>query len=98
MNLGTFKKQPVERLDYDIEYEEFLGTDTLIVSAPYPEVVFEPAGELNVDVTAIMASGKRLKLWIVDGVDGTTYKVTVTVRTAAGRVKQDEFRVRVKDE
>jgi len=31
------------------------------------------------------------------GATGTTYKLTVTATTADGRVKQDEFKVKVKD-
>jgi len=95
MTLGTFKKQPIERLDYDIDYSAFLGTDTLTGT---PTVEFLPTGELNYDVVAIMTGNQRLKIWLTDGVSGSSYKVTVTVTTTAGRVKQDEFKVKVRDE
>lgn len=92
MNLGTFNKQPVEVLDYDIDYSEWLTAGDNVQSIAAPLV--EPAG-LVVDSTFV--NDPVVKIWLSGGISGTTYKITVTMTTADGRVKQDEFRVKVKD-
>lgn len=91
MNLGNFSKQPVEIIDYDIDYSEWL-TPGDNVQAASVEVV--PVG-LTVESTFI--NDPRIKIWVSGGATGTTYKLTVTATTADGRVKQDEFKVKVKD-
>jgi len=50
---------------------------------------------MTLDAPAI--DGTRVKVFANAGTDGVTYKVTVTMTTASGRIKQDEFTVRVKD-
>lgn len=91
MNLGSFKQQPVEKLDYDINYANWLtendGLDSAIVTV-------EPADGLDVSP---FVSTPRVKVWVAGGVSGVAYKITLTVRTDDGRVKQDEFTVKVKD-
>ena len=95
--LATKKKQPVENLDYDIWYADdpngaapWLNDSDQLNSV----VVDVSAPELKV---AHILFANRVKLWVSEGVDGETYKVTVTVTTQAGRVKQDEVRFRIKD-
>ena len=91
MILGTYTKQPADVLDYDVDYAEFLnGTDTLASKT----VTATPTG-INVDSSTIV--GTRVKVWLSGGTNGVTYKVTVTATTGDGRVKQDEFKVKVKD-
>lgn len=91
MILGTYTKQPADVLDYDVDYSEFLaGIDTLANKT----VVATPAG-INVDQSFIV--GGRIKVWLSGGTNGVTYKITVTATTSDGRVKQDEFKVKVKD-
>lgn len=90
--VGTFKKQPVEVLDYDIDFTTFLdGIDTLLSAI----ATVEPTGSLTID--SVSANGDRVKVWLSGGTDGLSYKVTVTATTTDGRVKQDEFKVRVKE-
>lgn len=91
MILGTFSKQPVEVLDYDIDCSEWLVSDDALASAT---AVVDTAG-LTVD--SVLISSPRVKVWLSGGTNGATYKVTVTITTDDGRVKQVEFRVRVKD-
>ena len=91
MNLGNFNKQPVEIIDYDIDYSEWLTAGDNVQAASV-EVV--PVG-LMVESTFINAP--RVKIWVSGGTTGTAYKLTVTATTADGRVKQDEFKVKVKD-
>jgi hypothetical protein len=92
MLLGTLTKQPGEVLDYDIDYSEWLTSDDNVASATTAVV---PDTDLSVDLINI--NDPRVKLWISGGVSGTTYKVTVTMETQDGRIKEDEFRMRVKE-
>jgi hypothetical protein len=89
--LGLVEKQPVEILDYDVDFRRWLVDDT--ISAASVEIT--PAGELmlntvDTDTTAV-------KLWLRGGISGTSYKVEVTIETDRGRRGQVEFRIRVKD-
>lgn len=91
MNLGTFTKQPVEVKDYDLDYSEWLVAADTVEAA---EVTVEPAG---LTVGSVFTHDTKVKVWLSAGSDGAVYKLTVTMTTADGRVKQDEFKVKVKD-
>jgi len=91
MNFGTFLKQPAETLDYDLDYAEWLVPGDRVVGA---NVLSEPVG-LELDSTFI--DSPIVKLWLSGGTHGTTYKLTITTTTDGGRIKQDEFKLKVKD-
>lgn len=92
MILGNFTKQPVDVVDYDIDYSEWLSEGDTLESA---SVTVAPATNLVID--SVFVNDPRIKIWVSGGTNGVTYKATVTATTADGRVKQDEFRVKVKD-
>lgn len=102
MLLGKFIKQPAETLDFDIDFSEFLSDDDTLVTTgdpPVPDpldVVVSPAG-LTLGLT-IVRDSKIIKQWVSGGTNGQKYKITITATSNAGRVKQVEFIVRVKDE
>lgn len=91
MKLGTRTQQPAERLSYTVNYGEALTEDDTVMSA---EVTTAPAG-LTVDDVGIF--NPRVRFWVNGGVDGTNYKVTLTVTTSDGRVFQDEVTFRIKE-
>lgn len=91
MNLGNFAKQPVEVADYDIDYREWLTLGDNVQSA----TVDVAPGGLTVEATFI--NDPRVKIWLSGGANGTSYRLTITTTTTDGRVKQDEFRIKVKD-
>lgn len=94
--LEKYTKQPAERLDYDIDFAS-LFLSALGDTAPGPaglEVTCEPVG-LTVD-DSLLTAGK-VKVWLSGGTSGTTYKVTARVTTTAGRVKEAEIAVKVKE-
>jgi len=92
MKLGTFEKQPNEKRRYGIDYEAALGEAEVIVSA---SAVADPAGEL---VVSTEYQDTFVNLICSGGVDGTKYKVTVTVTTTASKeIFEDEVFVRVKE-
>lgn len=90
--LGNFNKQAVEVIDFDIDYSEWLTDGDNVQSAT---VVVTPTGGLHVD--SVFYNDPRIKIWLSAGTNGVTYKLEVTTTTADGRVKQDEFKVKVKD-
>ena len=92
MNFGTYFKQPSEVLDYDLDYREWLTSGDNVQSAT---VAVTPTG-LTVDSTFI--NDPRVKIWLSAGTAGSTYKVTVTMTTADGRVREDEFKLKVKEQ
>jgi hypothetical protein len=92
MILGTFIKQPTDVVDYDVEYQEWLVSGDTLVSAT---VAITPDTDLEEDATYVLPD--KVNIWLSGGLNGSTYKLTVTATTAAGRVRQDEFRVKCKE-
>lgn len=91
MILNTFIKQPAEVLDYDIDYSGSLDAGDSIVA----KTVIADTG-ISVD-TSLIVGGNTVKIWISGGTNGATYKVTSRVTTAAGRVREDEIKIKVKE-
>lgn len=89
--IGRFEKQPDEVLDYDIDFAEWIPDGDVVSSAT---ITSSPAG-LTVGTVGVF--GSYLKVWISEGVDGTTYKLEVTATTQGGRVKQAEFLMKVRE-
>lgn len=91
MSLGTFLKQPVERMDYDVDFTEWLtagdNVDTCDVTSSDPALVIDE----------VTLNDPRVKVWLTGGTSGKKYKVSLTATTADGRIKQVEFSVSVKD-
>jgi len=92
MKLGTFTKQPNEKRRYGISYEDALGDGEVIINA---SASADPVGELTVTTEYL---DNFVNLICVGGLDGTKYKVTVTVTTTATKeIFEDEVYVRVKE-
>jgi hypothetical protein len=91
MILATYTKQPADVLDYDVEYADFLGGVDALSSVTH---AVAPSG-LTVSLVSIIDT--RVKVWVSGGVNGMTYKVTLVATTADGRVKEADFKIRVKD-
>lgn len=103
MILGKFKKQPAEVLDYDVDFTEYLADgDTLLSSGnppiPSPYNITVDGTGLVVESAFVINNGKTIKVWLTGGTNGVKYKITITATTNAGRVKQVEFVIQVKDE
>ena len=91
--LGTFTQQPHEVLDYDFDYSEWIPSgDTIIAAVATADV------GLTLGSTIINPVNHQVvKQWISGGTDGTTYKVQLTATTTGGRVKEIEFKIKVKE-
>lgn len=91
MILGIFTKQPTEVLDYDIDYTSALDSGDTIAA----QTVTADTG-ITVD-TSLIVGGVKVKIWLSGGTTGNTYKVTATITTAGGRVRQDEIKIKVRE-
>lgn len=90
MLIATEKKQSIERLDYNLDYSQWLASDDSIYT-------FTATASDSALVVEGLIIDKTINLWVGGGVNGVTYKITITVTTAKGRVKEDEFKIKVKD-
>lgn len=93
MKLGTFTKQPRERISRSVFYTEALDEGDEI--ATVDSVTVEPAGEMT--ATPVLVSGDRVRIWTQGGIDGAAYKVTITITTQFGEILEDELTVKVKE-
>lgn len=89
--IATFRQQPNEQLDYDIDFSEWLPPNDTIISA---NVSATPSG---LDLSYAILS-QRIKVWAWSGANGITYKITVRITTNDSRIKEVEFRLRVKED
>lgn len=85
-----FDKQPAEVQDYDIDFNEYL---TAMADTGATHVVEVETGITKVSDT--LAAGV-VKVWLSGGTHGTNYKVTATLTTTGGRVKEHEILIRVR--
>lgn len=93
--MDTFTKQTRDQLDYDVDFSIWIPEGDIITTA---EATLDIEGDLQIDATQIDPElGQIIKVWLSGGIDGKTYKITVAASTSQGRVKETEFRLRVKD-
>lgn len=93
MKVGSFPKQPAEKLVVSVVYADALEPDDGISSVESCEVF--PAGELS--ASPVLLSTDRVRVWVDGGVDGSSYKITVIVKTANGERLEDELICKVKE-
>lgn len=90
--MRTEKKQAADQLDYDVDFSGWLPEGDVITTAiPSVDIV----GELVID--QVQYTGQIVKVWLSGGVNGGVYKITVIASTSQGRIKEIEFRLRVRD-
>lgn len=88
---GKFTKQPIEVQDYDIDFNEYLEFHNDVA------VSHTSFAEAGVSILSSNLTGGVVKLFISGGTDGNTYKVSATITTQGGRVKQGDILVKVKE-
>lgn len=102
MKIGTIVKQPADRQNYFIEYEDYLQEEELVLSSviTISNVNVLPEGELetmHLVQPVIVPGGTAIEFWLDGGLAGYTYKLEATTTTTAGNIKQDEIKVKVKE-
>lgn len=84
--------QPNDTQDYDIDCSEWLPAGDNVQSVVLTCVPAMP----NPPMYSI--NGQKVKVWIYSGgVNGTTYKITVRPTSVAGRSKEGEIIVKIKE-
>lgn len=91
MRLGSITKQPAERFSYTVDYADALTQGDNVQSAT---AIVSPIG-LTIENVGVY--DPRVKFWASGGTTGISYKVTLTVTTADGRVFQDEIVFKIKE-
>lgn len=90
MAITKIPKQPTEVLDYDFDYSAWLVITDEISAA----TITVPSG---ITLDSYSFTDTVVKIWLSGGTDGETYKITCLVTTSAGRKKEKELRIKVKD-
>lgn len=91
MMLGKFKKQPGETLDYPVSYSDFFaGRSDSLTSV-------EVTAEAGITLISQVVDGQVCRVVLSGGTDDVTYKITLRMRTTTGIIKEDEFRLSVKE-
>lgn len=94
--LGQVQKQPADTLDYDIDFSKWLPDDDEILTAVANATTIE--GETTpLVIDSVRIASPVVKVWLSGGSDGASYKVTAKVATAGGRIKEAEFKIRIRD-
>ena len=91
--LGTANKQPADQLDYDIDFERWLTDSDAVTGA----TATYTGDDATLTIQSVQIASPMVKVWIANGTDGSNYVITVTTNTAGGRIKQTEFKLRVKE-
>ena len=77
-------KDPADVLDYQFDIAPALaGNDGDTISTL--DILIDPSDDGDLSVASAAADGARAVLWLQGGQDGTTYTVTLTLGTQAGR-------------
>jgi len=91
MSLDKFEKQPIEVDDFDMSFVDYL---TAKADTIFSHVVSADPG---ITVVSSTAANGIVKVWLSGGTDGVTYKVTSTITTTGGRVRQHEALYKIKE-
>jgi len=89
--LGKFVKQPADVQDYDFDFNEYLSSQS-DTAASHTAVA-----DSGITVLSSSMTSGVVKVFLAGGLDGSQYKVTATVTTNGGRVKQGEIVVKIKE-
>jgi len=95
--MEVFKKQPADSYDYDFTYNEWLMGQDWVEAVSIQTFPNDATDVDGLQVSMHNLQGGELKLWISGGKNGVTYKVTLTATTKEHRIKQNEFKLKVKD-
>ena len=89
MSLKTFYKDPDAKLDYTVDWTEWLTNDTISASA---WVVPSGITESSTSKTTTEAT-----VWLSGGTTGVVYEITNRITTTLGRIDDRSFNVKIQD-
>ena len=95
--MDKYEKQVADVQDYDLSYVDWLAdlNDTALSLISTSITGSDAAATIAAPVPS-MAAGV-VKVWVTGGTDGVAYKITALILTVAGRKKEHEIMVKVKD-
>lgn len=96
MKLGKFIKAPGERKRYSIDYNNWLDTGELISTRTF-SVTPVTTPPFLIDASATLPGNRSIAFYAAGGKSGENYKVTVSISTSGGQVKEDVVLFQVKD-
>lgn len=85
--MKTFRKQPRDHLDFDIDMSEWLSADDEVENV---EVIAPP----GIELTQVGIEPTRVKFWIKGGKHGQSYKFSPLIHTES-RTKEVDFMILV---
>lgn len=88
--MKTFEKDPEAVLDYEWDWTDWLGTDTIENAT-----VVVSSGEVVVDSVVVTAG--KVTAWISAGNINETTIVTCTITTGEGRIDERSIKFNMKD-
>lgn len=94
--MNVYVKGPNDELDYTINWERWIGADTISSSSwaiQGPDALLVVMGSPAASFTATTATA-----WLDAGTSGKTYIVTNSIVTAAGRKNSRSFKVRIQQQ
>jgi hypothetical protein len=97
MIIGVVIKQPWEVLDYDIDCRPAYNVDgdtDKVIDVAWSVTPDEPNG---LEVEALIMGEDFVKCWFYGGNEDVDYMVELYVTTQAGRHKEDEIDVRIRE-
>jgi len=88
--MAAFRKDPDARLDYTVDWEDWLGSSDFIVSA-----ATSVQSGLTLYTEAFTSTVHTI--WLTGGTPGQEYNVTSRIITNAGRIDDRSFTIRVSE-
>ena len=90
--MQIFTKQPADVLDYSFPLSKWMAEGDTVATATVEAL---PAENITVPVTG----GDTLtpSVWVSSGLDGSEHKITLTVTTTVGRIKEFQFRIAISE-
>lgn len=85
--ITQYVKDPDETLDYQIDWSDWLGTDTISLSS------WDVTSGITVDSSSNTTT--TATIWLSGGTENSRYEITNTVTTADGRIAEKSFIVKI---
>lgn len=79
-NMSAFLKAPGARLDYGIDWSDWLESGETILTAAWTITPTGTTGDLA-SVSDYISNGKQAVIWFEGGIDGKSYTATCTITT-----------------
>lgn len=95
--VGKDTKQPQERLDWDVDFGDWMRAGDSIDMAVTSVRRLAGPEDAPLEVSMTQHTLSTVKVWLVGGANGARYRVEVQIETVMGRIKEAEFDISVKE-